>query len=246
MNKCKMIGKIHSLESFGTVDGPGIRFVVFMQGCPLRCKYCHNPDSWAFGGGIEMEVSDIIEKIKRNIAFYKNGGITVSGGEPLLQKDFVTELFKEAKKLNLHTALDTSGALFDEKHKEDFKPLLSVTDLVLLDIKHISGEKHLNLCGFDNKNTLNFAKFLSEIKIKTQIRYVLVPRITDNEEDLLALGKFLGTLDNLVGLEVLPYHTLGVKKYDTLGIPYPLKDVPAATKEAAQNARKIILNAIKK
>ena len=241
-----MVGKIHSIETFGTVDGPGIRFVVFMQGCPLRCKYCHNPDTWEFNAGTEMSVSDIIKNLKSNIPFYKNGGITVSGGEPLAQKEFVNELFKEAKKLNLHTALDTSGALFNESKKEEYLPLLAVTDLVLLDIKQIKNEKHIAMCGFENKNTLNFAKFLSEVKCKTQIRYVLVPGITDAESDLSDLGHFLSNLDNLVGLEVLPYHTMGIKKYAELGIDYPLKNTQPATKEAAKKAREIILNAMKK
>ena len=241
-----MVGKIHSIETFGTVDGPGIRFVVFMQGCPLRCKYCHNPDTWTFDSGTEMQVSDIINKLKRNIAFYRNGGITVSGGEPLAQKEFVTELFKEAKKLNLHTALDTSGALFDDTNKNDFLPLLSVTDLVLLDIKQINSEKHICLCGYDNKNTLNFAKFLSEIKAKTQIRYVLVPGLTDDNDDLLEVGSFLSELTSLVGAEVLPYHTMGIKKYETLGITYPLSNTPPATKQEAKNARNIILSNLKK
>lgn len=241
-----MIGKIHSIETFGTVDGPGIRFVVFMQGCPLRCKYCHNPDTWEFHAGTEMSVSDIIKKLKSNISFYKNGGITVSGGEPLAQKEFVTELFKKAKKLNLHTALDTSGALFNESQKEAFLPLLAVTDLVLLDIKQINNEKHLNLCNYENKNTLNFAKFLSEIKVKTQIRYTLVPGLTDNSDDLIELGKFLSGLTNLIGLEVLPYHTMGIKKYSELCIDYPLQNILPATKDEAKKARSIILNAMKK
>lgn len=212
----------------------------------MRCKYCHNPDTWAINDGTEMTVTEIIDNLKKNLAFYKNGGITVSGGEPLMQIEFVTALFSAAKKIGVHTALDTSGVLFDISNKNAYEALLSVTDLVLLDIKQMDSEKHKELCGFDNKNVLNFAKFLSEIKVDVQIRYVLVPEHTDSEDDLKKLGLFLSELQNVKALEVLPYHTMGVKKYEELGIPYPLQDVLPVTKESARKARQMILDNMKK
>lgn len=238
-------GYIHSTESFGTVDGPGIRFVVFMQGCPLRCLYCHNPDSWETEKGKEMTVEELIAEYEKNREFYKNGGITVTGGEPLLQIDFVTELFDEAKKLGIHTCLDTSGITFSDATKSKFDKLIAFTDLVMLDIKHINPGSHKKLTGADNKPVLSFAKYLSDKNIPLWIRTVIVSGITDNEDDLFALGEFIGSLKSLKALDVLPYHTMGKAKYEELKIPYPLADMPPLSKEAAIEARNIILKGIK-
>lgn len=242
MNSC--IGNIHSIETCGTVDGPGIRFVVFLQGCPMRCLYCHNPDTWEIKENQLMSVDEILNKYESVKEFCK-GGITVTGGEPLVQKDFVTELFKKAKEKNIHTALDTSGILFNPDKKEDFEELLKYTDLVLLDIKHIDDNEHKKLTKHSNKNILEFAKYLSEIGKPVWIRHVVVPDITYNEKYLHKLGKFLSTLKNIKALDVLPYHNMAETKYENLGIDYPLKGVPQLTKEEAINARNIILKAYK-
>ena len=234
-------GNIHSIESFGTVDGPGIRFVVFMQGCPMRCLYCHNPDTWNFSSNKQMTVNDILQKYDSVKEFLKNGGITVTGGEPLLQTEFVTELFKQAKQRNIHCTIDTSGILFDISNKAKIDELLKYTDLVLLDIKHIDDEEHKKLTGYSNKNVLDFAKYLSDKKIPVWLRHVIVPGITDNEKYLAQLGSFLKGLKNIKALDVLPYHNLAVSKYENLGIEYKLKDVIPPTKEQTIKARDIIL-----
>lgn len=241
----KLCGNIHSIESFGTVDGPGIRLVVFMQGCPMRCLYCHNPDTWNFDKNKNMSITEILDKYESVKEFLKNGGITLTGGEPLCQIDFVTELFKRAKERKIHTALDTCGVLFDKKNKVNFNELIKYTDLVLLDIKHIDKEEHIKLTGYSNKNVLDFAEYLSENNIPVWIRHVIVPSITDNEDSLIKLGKFLKTLKNIKALDVLPYHNMAITKYKNLGIEYKLKDIPPATKEQAINARDIILKAYK-
>ncbi len=240
-----MTGRIHSFESFGTVDGPGIRFVVFLQGCPLRCQYCHNPDTWG-AGGEEYDAEAVANKALR----YKNyfgdkGGVTVSGGEPLLQIDFVIELFKILKAKGVHTCVDTSGITFrpeDEKCVQKHEELLAVTDLFLLDIKHIDDEACKKLTGKSNKNTLAFAKFLSERGKSMWIRQVLVPNITDGEESLQKTRAFIDTLQTVEKVEVLPYHTLGVVKYEKLGIPYPLQGVQAPDKERVAQAKRILRN----
>ena len=238
-----MTGRIHSFESFGTVDGPGIRFVVFLQGCPLRCQYCHNPDTWGVGGQ-EYSVEEVVNRVLR----YKNyfgdkGGVTVSGGEPLLQIDFVTELFTALKAKGINTCVDTSGITFKAdstavvaKHKK----LLAVTDLILLDIKHIDDEACKKLTGQSNENTLAFARFISENGTKLWIRQVLVPNITDGEEDLKKLRSFIDSLATVEKVEVLPYHTMGVVKYEKLGMEYPLKDVTAPAKERVLHAKEIL------
>ncbi len=238
-------GYIHSTESFGTLDGPGIRFVVFMQGCPLRCKFCHNPDTWETHIGTEMTVAELIGEFEKNRGFYKDGGITVTGGEPLLQLDFVTELFREAKRRGIHTCLDTSGITFNENQRDRYDRLVSFTDLVMLDIKHIRPDSHKKLTGVANESVLAFAKYLSEKNIPIWIRCVIIKGITDDENDLLALGEFIGKLKTLKALDVLPYHTMGVSKYENLGIPYPLDGVPPLSKEDAIAAKKIILAGIK-
>ena len=243
-----MTGFIHSKESFGTVDGPGIRYVLFMQGCPMRCLYCHNPDTWKIGDGIQVTAEEVVEEIKSNKAFYAKGGITVSGGEPLLQMEFLTELFRKCKEENIHTCIDTSGITFKEEkgYLEKLDALLELTDLVMLDIKHIEDESHQALTGHQNKNVLSFAKHLEEKNVPLWVRHVVVAGYTDNKADLIKLGEFIGRLRNLKGLDVLPYHTMGVNKYKEMGIPYKLEGVPALSKEDAQKARKYILYGIKK
>lgn len=240
-------GYIHSTESFGTVDGPGIRFVIFMQGCPLRCQYCHNPDTWEIGVGTEVTADELLSQYKKNRSFYRSGGITVTGGEPLLQIDFITELFKRAKKENIHTCIDTSGVTFNqnEEYLHKLESLLTYTDLVMLDIKHIDGEKHKKLTGYGNKNILQFALFLEKHKIPVWIRHIVVEGITDTREDLIHLGEFIGKLSNLKALDVLPYHTMGVHKYKELGIPYSLDGVPPLSLQDAEKAKKYILEGIK-
>lgn len=234
-----LVGKIHSFETFGTVDGPGIRFVIFMQGCPLRCKYCHNRDTWNPAGGTEYDLNTIINKIVRSKPYFENsnGGVTVSGGEPLLQTKFVTELFKELKKLNINTAIDTSGSF---KINDNIKELLNYTDLVLLDIKHINNEKCIDLTGMSNENTINFAKYLNENNIPMWIRQVLVPGITDSEEDLFELKNFIDSLSNVQNIELLPYHDMGKFKWEESGEEYPLKDTPVPTQEQINKAKEIL------
>ncbi len=238
-----MIGRIHSFESFGTVDGPGIRFVVFLQGCPLRCQYCHNPDTWG-AGGQEYTAEEVVKRAwKYRNYFGENGGVTVTGGEPLLQIDFVIELFTLLKEKGLHTCIDTSGITFHADNQacvEKYEKLLSVTDLVMLDIKHIDDEACKKLTGQSNQNTLAFAKFLSEHKKPIWIRQVLVPTLTDDDESLKRTRAFIDTLSTVERVEVLPYHTLGVVKYEKLGMEYPLKDVQAPTKERVENAKRIL------
>ena len=238
---CKEIfGNIHSIESCGTVDGPGIRFVIFLQGCPMRCQYCHNPDTWGVNENQRLSVFEILKQYE-NVKEFCKGGITVTGGEPLLQIDFVTELFKEAKKRNIHTALDTSGILFTKQNTAKFDKLIEYTDLVLLDIKHINDEEHKKLTGHSNKNVLEFAKYLSEKNIPMWIRHVVVPQITFKEEYLKELGKFLKTLKNITALDVLPYHNMAIPKYKELGLKYPLEGIEPLTKEEAIIARNFIL-----
>ncbi len=242
----EIYGNIHSIETCGTVDGPGIRFVVFTQGCPLRCQYCHNPDTWTTEENKKISVDEILQKYDGVKEFLRNGGLTVTGGEPLLQIDFVTSLFKAAKLKNIHTALDTSGILFNKKNTSKIDELLKYTDLVLLDIKHIDDVEHKKLTGMSNVNVLDFAKYLSDKNIPVWIRHVVVPQITDNDEYLTRLGQFLSTLKNIQALDVLPYHDMAIPKYENLGIDYPLRGVPPLSKQEAIKARDIILRAYRK
>ena len=241
-----MNGFIHSTESFGTVDGPGVRFVIFLQGCPMRCQYCHNPDTWKMNSGAVRSAESLIRDYERNKAFYTKGGITVTGGEALMQIDFVLELFRLAKEKKIHTCLDTSGITYHpgaSSYNEKLDALMAVTDLVMLDIKHIDPEAHKKLTGHDNRRILAFARYLAEKNVPVWIRHVVVPGITDDPVYLAKLGAFLGTLPNVQALDVLPYHIMGVSKYKNLGIPYPLEGVEPATQNQAREAKKIILTA---
>ena len=231
--------KVHSIESFGTVDGPGIRFVLFLQGCHLQCKYCHNRDTWDINGGEYKSVDEIVEKINRykNYIIPSGGGITVTGGEPLIQASFVLEVFKKLKENGIHTCVDTSGmfALTD-----GIKEVLKYTDLVLLDIKHIDDEKCKELVGVSNKKELEFARYLSDNNIKMWIRQVLVPGYTDDGQDLLKLKNFLSTLKTVEKIQILPYHNLGKYKWEKLGLEYPLEGVREANQEDIDIAKKIL------
>ena len=241
----EIYGNIHSIESCGTVDGPGVRMVIFFQGCPMRCQYCHNPDMLDFNVNNRMSVDEILDKYEGVKQFLKNGGITASGGEPLAQIEFLTELFKESKSRNIHTALDTSGILFNiDSHKEIDK-LMKYTDLVLLDIKHIDSAEHNKLTGHTNENAIDFALYLNHKKIPVWIRHVVVPGITYSKNYLTKLGEFLCTLDNIQALDVLPYHNMAISKYAALGKEYKLKNTLPLTREQAVDARNIILSVMK-
>ena len=243
-----MTGRIHSYESFGTVDGPGIRFVIFFQGCPMRCKYCHNPDTWQVGDGREVSAEDAVkEALKYKSYFGTKGGVTATGGEPMLQLPFLTELFSRLKAKGVHTCLDTSAAPFPAEENADrsaFDELLKVTDLVLLDIKHIDEEAHRALTGRPGAHARAFARYLSERGKPMWIRHVLVPGITDDDGALLRLKAFIDGLKTVEKVEVLPYHTLGITKYRALGMEYPLEGVRPPEKERVQNARMILSRGI--
>lgn len=231
--------RIHSFESFGAVDGPGIRFVVFFQGCGLRCKYCHNRDTWPVNSGLEYTSDELISKILRykNYFTVSGGGVTLSGGEPLLQQDFLLELLPKLKKLGIHTTIDTSGSF---PLTDKMKKIIDLTDLFLLDIKCINDDICKDLVGVSNKLELEFARYLSDINKPVWIRQVLVPGITDHEEDLLQLKDFLASLKNVKKVEILPYHDLGRFKWENLGCNYELEDVPNATAEDVARAKKIL------
>lgn len=240
-------GFVHSVESFGSVDGPGIRFLIFLQGCPMRCQFCHNPDSWKTGIGEERTADELLDQAERFRAYWgDNGGITVSGGEALLQIDFLLELFEKAKQRGIGTCLDTSAQLFTRKSPffEKFERLMELTDTMLLDIKHIDDEEHRKLTRHSNANILDCARYLSEIDKPVWIRHVLIPGITDKDEYLVRLRDFLSTIHNIERIEVLPYHTLGVYKYEKLGIDYPLKDVQPPEAERVANANDILQQAL--
>lgn len=241
-------GFIHSIESFGSVDGPGIRFLIFLQGCPMRCQFCHNPDSWKTGVGEEWYADDLLDKAERFRSYWgDNGGITVSGGEALLQIDFLLELFEKAHQRGINTCLDTSAQLFTQKGVffEKFERLMQVTDTILLDIKHIDDEEHRKLTRHSNQNILDCARYLSDIKKPVWIRHVLIPGITDKDEYLVQLRDFLKTLDNIQRIDVLPYHTMGIYKYEKLGIDYPLKEVNPPSADRVKNAKRILGEALK-
>ena len=231
--------RVHSIETFGTVDGPGIRFVLFLQGCYLQCKYCHNRDTWDLKGGEPKSLDDILEKIKRykNYMMLSGGGVTVTGGEPFLQVKFLIELFKKLKEEGIHTCIDTSGIV---AITDDVKELLKYTDLVLLDIKHIDDEKCKKLVGVSNKRELEFAQYLSENNIEIWIRQVLVPGYTDDEEDLKRLKKFIKSLKTVENVQVLPYHSMGKFKWEKLGNKYELEDVRDANQDDVDRVKKIL------
>ncbi len=237
--------KIHSIQTLGTVDGPGVRFVVFLQGCPLRCLYCHNPDTFNINNfKMEKTVDELLLEYDKNKQFC-SGGITVTGGEPLLQIDFLIALFKEAKSRGINTCIDTSGATFNKNNTSKFDELMKYTDIVMLDIKHIDDSEHIKLTTITNKNILDFALYLSNINIPLWIRHVAVPNITYNEKHLIRLGNFLANIKSLKWLDVLPYHSMGMAKYEELEMEYKLKDTPELTEKHAKHARDFILYGIK-
>ncbi|MDO5714445.1 MAG: pyruvate formate-lyase-activating protein [Tissierellia bacterium] len=233
-----MIGRYHSLESCGTVDGPGVRFLVFLQGCPLRCQYCHNADTWDPNGGKEISVDDLMKEIRKykNFMKFSGGGVTISGGEPMLQKDFVTEVFRQCKVEGIHTALDTSGFLYREGECDE---LLSLTDMVLLDMKSYDNRLHKKVTGVSNCHTLAFAKHLEELGIPVWARFVLVPGLTDSPENLDALGEFIGKHKNIERLELLPFHKMGEYKWRELGLSYKLDNTREPKAEEVLQAKTI-------
>ena len=236
-------GYVHSLESFGSVDGPGVRYIIFLTGCAMRCQFCHNPDTWDMKKGTLYTTDELLEKAMKYRSYWKNdGGITVSGGEPLLQIDFLTELFRKAKANGIHTTLDTSGNPFtrEEPFFSKFNELMKYTDLVMLDIKHIDDEQHKILTGCTNKNILDLARYLSDIKKPVWIRHVLVLERSDYDEYLIKLDEFIQSLDNVQKVEVLPYHTLGAYKWDELGYEYKLKGIDPPSVERVENANKLL------
>lgn len=240
-------GYINKLETFGSVDGPGVRFVIFVQGCPMRCQFCHNPETWKFGsegtGAFEISAGELLKKALRYQSYWgKDGGITVSGGEPLAQIDFMVEFFELAKAAGVHTCIDTSGVNFvrNEPYFGKFKRLMKSTDLLLVDIKNIDPAEHKKLTGHSNENILDMFRYLDEIKKPIWIRHVLVPGMSDNDELLERTRAFIDTLHNVEKVEVLPYHALALAKYQQLGIDYVLKDVKSPTPERIENAKKIL------
>lgn len=241
-------GFLHSIESFGTVDGPGIRMVLFFQGCPMRCVYCHNPDTWATGGGTPWTVNELLNEYEKNRPYYSSGGITATGGEPMLQIDFLLELFTEAKRRNIHTCLDTCGITFpgtlQGKAFQKIADLMKVTDLVMLDIKHIDPQQHKKITSHGNDRILQFLEYLDQIQKPVWIRHVMVPGLTDDPKWLQKLGYEIGKYNCIEALDVLPYHAMGISKYEKLGLSYPLKDTPEGTKDEAVKARNYILSGI--
>lgn len=240
----KTTGMVHSLETFGLVDGPGVRFVVFLSGCRMRCQYCHNPDTWCRPGK-EWTAEDLLRHAIKYKPYWKNnGGITVSGGEPLLQLEFLTEFLTLAKQQHIHTAVDTAGEPFceDEAYLLRFERLLPVTDLFILDLKVMDSSAHRSLTGVDNRNILALARYLSSHHKKLWLRHVLVPGLTDDETDLLKMHDFITTLNTVERVEVLPYHTLGVHKWQELGLDYPLGGVPVPTAEQTERCRSLLID----
>ncbi|HAX03820.1 MAG: pyruvate formate-lyase 1-activating enzyme [Tenericutes bacterium GWC2_34_14] len=246
MNLSKdVFANVHHIETFGTFDGPGIRYVLFLQGCPFQCQYCHNRDSWSTDKNKIMTSDEVLSDFEKFSHFYKNGGITVSGGEPLLQIHFLIDLFKKAKQRNIHTCLDTAGGTYHEKHSDLFIELMRYTDLVLLDLKQINEAKHLSLTKQSNTQVLAFARFLNDIKKKVIIRHVLVPTITDDETDLKNLRLFLDGLSNVSQIEILPYHKSGIHKWKNLGFTYELEHIQEPTKQMVENAKIILTKGYK-
>ena len=240
---------VHSIESFGSVDGPGIRFIIFLSRCKMRCRYCHNPDTWTMKSDDMRSADELLQQALRFRAYWgKEGGITVSGGEALLQIDFMLELFEKAKALGINTCLDTAAQPFtrEEPFFSKFTKLMTLTDLVLLDLKHIDNQEHKKLTGWENNNVLDCARYLSQIQTPVWIRHVLVPNITDNDTYLHDLRDFIKTLHNVKRIEVLPYHSMGAYKWQKLGLNYTLDHVDSPTRERVENAEKILLSALNK
>ncbi len=236
-------GRVHSTESFGSVDGPGVRFVIFLQGCRLRCRYCHNPDTWSVDGGEECTAEGLLESAERYRGYWgREGGITVSGGEPLLQIDFLLDLFRNAKLRGINTCIDTAGQPFsrDEPFLSQFRELCLLTDLFIVDIKHIDPQKHIFLTGSGNENILDMLRYLSDIGKPVWIRHVLVPGLTDDDEWLRRTGEFIASLSNVQRVEVLPYHSFGAYKWDKLGIRYSLGNTLPPTADRVENAKKLL------
>ncbi|OOE80900.1 pyruvate formate lyase-activating protein [Salinivibrio sp. ML198] len=234
------IGRIHSFESCGTVDGPGIRFIVFMQGCLMRCKYCHNRDTWDTHGGKEVTVDEIMKDVRayRHFITASGGGVTASGGEAMLQPEFVRDFFRAANAEGIHTCLDTNGYI--RKHTPVIDEVLDATDLVMLDLKQLNDHVHEDLVGVSNRRTLDFAKYLQKIGQKTWIRYVVVPGYTDDDDSAHRLGQFIQNMDNIEKVELLPYHQLGAHKWEALGHDYELQDVSPPSKEVMDRVKEII------
>ena len=222
------MGRIHSFQSLGTVDGPGVRSVIFMQGCPLRCVCCHNPDTWDFEGGTEMSADELVNKVLRYKAYYgEGGGITVSGGEPLMQTEFLLELFKKLKNYGIHTALDTSGCVLND----DVKELLDHTDIVLLDFKYTNAEEYLKNTKMEMSKAQEFLEYLQEADKKTWLRYVVIPNLNDGKEDVAGLFDLKNQYSCIEKIELLPFRKLCLEKYDEMGIEFPLKNTPEAKQE---------------
>ncbi len=235
-----MLGAIHSTESFGSVDGPGVRFIIFMQGCSMRCQYCHNADTWQIKEAT-TSAEELLKKALRFKSYWgKKGGITISGGEPLLQLDFLIDFAKKCKKEKIHLTIDTSGAPFqkNEAYLQKFDELLNYVDLFLLDLKQIDETAHKVLCGVSNHNILALAKYLDEKNKPVWIRHVLLP--TESKEQLQGLSEFIESLNNVDRVEILPYHTLGVYKWKELGYDYPLEGVQSPSKEFLEEAKQIL------
>ncbi len=233
-------GKIHSIESMGLVDGPGIRVVVFFQGCKLRCAYCHNPDTWKLSGGIEMTAEEIVQKIIRFKPYFNrsSGGVTFSGGDPLVQPQFLLECLKLCKQNGIHTAIDTAG--FGDG---DYSEILKYTDLVLLDIKHTTGQGYVNLTGRDSTDVNSFLEALRQSETRVWVRHVVVPGITDSVEHITKLAKIISEeVPNVDKVELLSYHVLGVSKYEALSIPYKLKGVEPMDKDKTKELQTLINN----
>lgn len=239
----KIKGAIHSIETFGSVDGPGVRYVIFMQGCNMRCQFCHNPDTWKIESSCYEDAETVLNKAMRYRSYWgHDGGITISGGEPLLQIDFLIDLFTLAKKEGIHTTIDTCGQPFtkEEPFFSKFQTLLEVTDLFLLDVKHIDDDKHKTLTGWTNENILDMARYLSDVNKPVWIRHVLVPGINSNDVYLSKLYEFISALTNVLRVEILPYHTLGVYKWKELGLEYPLSDIEQPSKQLIDHANNML------
>jgi len=235
-------GSVKKIETLGLVDGPGIRTVVFLSGCKLRCKYCHNPEMWKLTE-LNYTPEELAKRIIRNKPYFKrnNGGVTFSGGEPLLQSEFLIEVCKLLKKENIHIALDTSGV-----GNGNYEEILSYIDLVLLDIKHVNPEKYQELTSHNIDESQKFINVLNKSKIPVWIRQVIIPGLMDNNEYLYGLKKQLQKIKNIKKINFLPYHTLGKEKYKELGIEYPYKNLDAMDKEKCQKLYENFINILNK